>query len=188
MPDSFILPALGESVTEGTVTRWFKAVGDTVAIDEPLVEVSTDKVDTEIPSPFAGTLLSILVGVDQMAEIGSILAVIGTSVVEPVETPVVETPAVEPVGKPADGSPADRSSLSGSPEREGPAASLRAVGALGDFPANRPQAASASLTPLSETPAPPVVEPGARLGSETGFRQAQSPVAESGYVTPMVRK
>ncbi len=55
------LPALGESVTEGTVTRWLKDVGDTVAVDEPLVEVSTDKVDTEIPSPFAGTLTEILV-------------------------------------------------------------------------------------------------------------------------------
>ena len=52
-----MLPALGESVTEGTVTRWLKQVGDTVAVDEPLVEVSTDKVDTEIPSPVAGTLL-----------------------------------------------------------------------------------------------------------------------------------
>jgi len=51
-----LLPALGESVTEGTVTRWLKQVGDTVAVDEPLVEVSTDKVDTEIPSPFAGVL------------------------------------------------------------------------------------------------------------------------------------
>ncbi|MCF8537617.1 MAG: 2-oxo acid dehydrogenase subunit E2, partial [Candidatus Nanopelagicales bacterium] len=53
------MPALGESVTEGTVTRWLKAVGDTVAVDEPLLEVSTDKVDTEIPSPVAGVLLSI---------------------------------------------------------------------------------------------------------------------------------
>ena len=56
MSDSVQMPALGESVTEGTVTRWLKAVGDTVAVDEPLLEVSTDKVDTEIPSPFAGVL------------------------------------------------------------------------------------------------------------------------------------
>ena len=59
------LPALGESVTEGTVTRWLKNVGDTVAVDEPLVEVSTDKVDTEIPSPFAGTLQQIMVQEDE---------------------------------------------------------------------------------------------------------------------------
>ncbi|MGZ5402901.1 MAG: biotin/lipoyl-containing protein, partial [Aeromicrobium sp.] len=59
MATSVTLPALGESVTEGTVTRWLKAVGDTVAVDEPLLEISTDKVDTEIPSPIAGVLLEI---------------------------------------------------------------------------------------------------------------------------------
>ncbi len=65
------LPALGESVTEGTVTRWLKEVGEEVAEDEPLLEVSTDKVDTEIPSPAAGTLLEILVGEDETAEVGA---------------------------------------------------------------------------------------------------------------------
>ena len=63
------LPALGESVTEGTVSRWLKRVGDTVALDEPLVEVSTDKVDTEIPSPAAGVVLEILVPEDGTAQI-----------------------------------------------------------------------------------------------------------------------
>ncbi|BAS08535.1 dihydrolipoyllysine-residue acetyltransferase component of pyruvate dehydrogenase complex [Arthrobacter sp. Hiyo4] len=72
------LPALGESVTEGTVTRWLKAVGDTVAVDEPLLEVSTDKVDTEIPSPVAGTLQEIRVNEDETAEVGAVLAVIGS--------------------------------------------------------------------------------------------------------------
>ena len=72
------LPALGESVTEGTVTRWLKAVGDTVEVDEPLLEVSTDKVDTEIPSPVAGTLQEIRVNEDETAEVGSVLAVIGS--------------------------------------------------------------------------------------------------------------
>jgi pyruvate dehydrogenase E2 component (dihydrolipoamide acetyltransferase) len=71
------MPALGESVTEGTVTRWLKSVGDTVEVDEPLLEVSTDKVDTEIPSPFAGTLTEILVGEDETAEVGAQLALIG---------------------------------------------------------------------------------------------------------------
>src|SRR6478609_5893583 len=71
------LPALGESVTEGTVTRWLKQVGDTVAVDEPLLEVSTDKVDTEIPSPVAGTLLEIKAEEDDTVEVGAILAVIG---------------------------------------------------------------------------------------------------------------
>ena len=72
------MPALGESVTEGTVTRWLKAVGDEVAMDEPLLEVSTDKVDTEIPSPFAGTLQQILVQEDETVSVGTALAVIGS--------------------------------------------------------------------------------------------------------------
>ncbi len=69
------LPALGESVTEGTVTRWLKQVGDDVAVDEPLLEVSTDKVDTEIPSPVAGKLLEIKVAEDETVEVGAELAV-----------------------------------------------------------------------------------------------------------------
>ena len=72
-----VLPALGESVTEGTVTRWLKKVGDSVAIDEPLVEVSTDKVDTEIPSPVAGVLQQILVQEDETVAVGAVLAVVG---------------------------------------------------------------------------------------------------------------
>ena len=79
MSNSVEMPALGESVTEGTVTRWLKQVGDTVEVDEPLLEVSTDKVDTEIPSPFAGTLTEILVDEDETVEVGARLAVIGDS-------------------------------------------------------------------------------------------------------------
>ncbi|WP_421084598.1 2-oxoglutarate dehydrogenase, E2 component, dihydrolipoamide succinyltransferase [Rothia nasimurium] len=71
------LPALGESVTEGTITRWLKEVGEEVAVDEPLVEVSTDKVDTEVPSPVAGTLLEIRIQEDEDAEVGQVLAIIG---------------------------------------------------------------------------------------------------------------
>ncbi len=71
------MPELGESVTEGTVTRWLKQVGDTVELDEPLLEVSTDKVDTEIPSPVAGTLLSITVDEDETVQVGAELAVVG---------------------------------------------------------------------------------------------------------------
>ena len=72
-----MMPELGESVTEGTVTRWLKKVGDTVEVDEPLVEVSTDKVDTEIPSPVAGTLVSITAEEDDTVEVGGELAKIG---------------------------------------------------------------------------------------------------------------
>jgi 2-oxoglutarate dehydrogenase E2 component (dihydrolipoamide succinyltransferase) len=76
MTFSVTMPALGESVSEGTVTRWLKAEGDHVAMDEPLLEVSTDKVDTEIPSPVAGTLQKIVVGVDQTVAVGAELAII----------------------------------------------------------------------------------------------------------------
>ncbi|MEO5781213.1 MAG: biotin/lipoyl-containing protein, partial [Arthrobacter oryzae] len=84
------LPALGESVTEGTVTRWLKSVGDTVEVDEPLLEVSTDKVDTEIPSPVAGTLQEIRVNEDETAEVGSVLAIIGSGAAAPAAAPQQE--------------------------------------------------------------------------------------------------
>jgi len=92
MSDSVVLPALGESVTEGTVTRWLKKIGDTVAVDEPLVEVSTDKVDTEIPSPFAGVIEQILVQEDETVQVGAVLAIIGgggSSAPVATEAPVV---------------------------------------------------------------------------------------------------
>ena len=90
------MPALGESVTEGTVTRWLKNVGDSVAVDEALLEVSTDKVDTEIPSPVAGTLISIDVPVDSTVAVGARLAVIGGAGQNP--APVVPAPvAAAPV-------------------------------------------------------------------------------------------
>src|SRR6478609_248406 len=78
MATSVTLPALGESVTECTVTRWLKQPGDQVAVDEPLLDVSTDKVDTEIPSPVAGVLEQILVQEDETVEVGANLAVIGS--------------------------------------------------------------------------------------------------------------
>ncbi|HIY65083.1 MAG TPA: hypothetical protein H9830_02250, partial [Candidatus Agrococcus pullicola] len=71
------LPELGESVTEGTITRWLKQVGDTVEVDEPIVEISTDKVDTEIPSPVAGTLTEILADEDDEVEVGAVIARVG---------------------------------------------------------------------------------------------------------------
>ena len=77
MSTSVVLPALGESVTEGTVTRWLKKVGDTVEADEGLLEISTDKVDTEIPSPVGGVIEEILVQEDETVEVGAILAKIG---------------------------------------------------------------------------------------------------------------
>ena len=93
MSFSVTMPALGESVSEGTVTRWLKNEGDMVAVDEPLLEVSTDKVDTEIPSPVAGVLSKIVVGVDQTVAVGAELAVISTDASAPApSTPVVSEP------------------------------------------------------------------------------------------------
>ncbi len=93
-----VMPALGESVSEGTVTRWLKSVGDQVVADEPLLEVSTDKVDTEIPAPSSGTLLSIDVAVDSTVPVGARLATIGSGSAAPVTTPAPSVPApVAPV-------------------------------------------------------------------------------------------
>ena len=91
-----VLPELGESVTEGTVTRWLKSVGDDVEVDEPLLEISTDKVDTEIPSPFAGTLQQILVQEDETVAVGSPLAKIGSGSPAPAEAPSEESAPEEP--------------------------------------------------------------------------------------------
>ena len=120
MSFSVTMPALGESVSEGTVTRWLKNEGDVVAVDEPLLEVSTDKVDTEIPSPVAGVLSKIVVGVDQTVAVGAELAVISTDASAPapstpaapaapapvVETPVAHAPAPTPPPVAAPAAPA----------------------------------------------------------------------------------
>ncbi|NUS94978.1 MAG: pyruvate dehydrogenase complex dihydrolipoyllysine-residue acetyltransferase, partial [Nocardia sp.] len=90
MAFSVQMPALGESVTEGTVTRWLKQEGDTVEVDEPLLEVSTDKVDTEIPSPAAGVLTKIVAKEDDIVEVGGELGVIGDAGEAPAPAPAPE--------------------------------------------------------------------------------------------------
>jgi 2-oxoglutarate dehydrogenase E2 component (dihydrolipoamide succinyltransferase) len=119
MSFSVTMPALGESVSEGTVTRWLKNEGDMVAVDEPLLEVSTDKVDTEIPSPVAGVLSKIVVGVDQTVAVGAELAIISADASAPapsapapsapapvIETPVAPTPTPTPPPVAAPAAPA----------------------------------------------------------------------------------
>ncbi|MTA15521.1 MAG: dihydrolipoyllysine-residue succinyltransferase, partial [Actinobacteria bacterium] len=81
------LPQLGETVTEGTITRWFKKVGDQVAADEPLFEVSTDKVDTEVPSPISGTLTQILAQEGDTVPVGAVIAVVGAADAAPAPAP-----------------------------------------------------------------------------------------------------
>ncbi len=132
MPTSVSMPALGESVTEGTVTQWLKNVGDTVEVDEPLLEVSTDKVDTEIPSPVAGVLTKILVDEDETVEIGAEIAIIGgdgdgaddaapapeavqPEAAEPEPEPAAEEPAPAPAAEPEPAAPAAGSDGPGTP-------------------------------------------------------------------------
>ena len=134
MSTDVTLPALGESVTEGTVSRWLKQVGDTVEMDEPLVEISTDKVDTEIPSPAAGTVLEIRVHEDETAAVGAVLAVIGVADTAPsapaAPVAVPPAPAVPPPPAPEPASP-----VAAGLEPTGPAASAGAAGTEVKLPA-----------------------------------------------------
>ncbi|MFG1806501.1 2-oxoglutarate dehydrogenase, E2 component, dihydrolipoamide succinyltransferase [Streptomyces sp. NPDC049040] len=159
-----VLPALGESVTEGTVTRWLKAVGESVEADEPLLEVSTDKVDTEIPSPVAGTLLEILVEEDGTAEVGARLAVIGAAGAAPAAAPAPAAPA------PAPAAPAP------APAAPAPAAPAPA--------AEAPAPAPAAPAPAPAAPAPAPAAPAAPAQAAP----AAAPADEGAYVTPLVRK
>ncbi|MFF6954216.1 2-oxoglutarate dehydrogenase, E2 component, dihydrolipoamide succinyltransferase [Streptomyces iakyrus] len=162
-----VLPALGESVTEGTVTRWLKSVGDTVEADEPLLEVSTDKVDTEIPAPTSGTLLEIVVGEDETAEVGAKLAVIGEAGAAPAAAPAQEAPAApaqpEPTPAPAPAQPA--------PAPQAPSA-----------PAPQQQ-----VTPAPE-PAPAAPAPAPAPAQAPAAPAAAKPADDGAYVTPLVRK
>ncbi len=119
-----LMPELGESVTEGTVTRWLKKVGDAVQVDEPLVEVSTDKVDTEIPSPVAGTLISITAEEDVTVSVGGELARIGTGGTAAAPSPAPPTPAPQ-------SAPAPAPSPTGSARTRGDARACRTRAATG---------------------------------------------------------
>ena len=165
------LPALGESVTEGTVTRWLKNVGDTVAIDEPLVEVSTDKVDTEIPSPVAGTLTKIMVQEDETVSVGAVLAIIGEAEDATTESdtpvaPEAAAPAANPTPAPAAAAP-----VAADPPV---AAETPAPAAATPVAADTP--APAAATPVAaETPAPAAATP---VAAETPAPAAATPVAD----------
>ena len=122
MSESVKMPALGESVTEGTVSSWLKAVGDTVEADEPLLEVATDKVDTEVPSPASGVLLEIRVPEDETVEVGTVLAIIGdpseagASPAAPAEAPAAPEPAPAAAPAPAPAAPPAAAPSTGSTE------------------------------------------------------------------------
>ncbi|MGP5033765.1 2-oxoglutarate dehydrogenase, E2 component, dihydrolipoamide succinyltransferase [Brachybacterium sp. JB7] len=161
------MPALGESVTEGTVTRWLKAVGDTVEVDEPLLEVSTDKVDTEIPSPVAGTVLEIKVDEDEDAEVGSVLAVIGDSSAASAKSEKPSAPAPK-----AEEAPAKEEPKKDEPKKEAPQETPKAEAPKAEAPSAPEQ--------TSQEPSAPAAAPKA-ADSVTGAEA-------SGYVTPLVRK
>src|SRR5690625_3773572 len=136
MSEEVSMPALGESVTEGTVTQWLKQVGDTVEVDEPLLEVSTDKVDTEIPSPVAGTVQEIRVQEDETVEVGTVLAVVGSGEAAPAasEEPAQqaeEAPAPAPAEEAPAQEPAPAAEESSSQEAQPAAASGSAAPAGG---------------------------------------------------------
>ncbi|MDX8029475.1 2-oxoglutarate dehydrogenase, E2 component, dihydrolipoamide succinyltransferase [Lentzea sp. BCCO 10_0856] len=153
------MPALGESVTEGTVTRWLKQVGDSVEVDEPLLEVSTDKVDTEIPSPVAGTLLEISAGEDETVEVGGKLAVIGSG------SPAQSAPAPETKPEPQQAAP-QQSAPAPAPQQPAPQQSAPA-----QQPAPAQQAAPAAAPSSSDDAnGTPYVTPLVRkLASENGI-------------------
>ncbi len=165
-----VLPALGESVTEGTVTRWLKKVGDTVAVDEPLVEVSTDKVDTEIPSPVAGVVQQILVQEDETIEVGAVLAIVG----EGAAPEVAPAAPAEPVAS-APAAPEVPAAAPTPPAPPAPVAAAPATPPAPPAPVAAPPAPPAPVAPPA--PAAPVA-PAAPAASES----------DPNYVTPIVRK
>jgi len=189
------LPALGESVTEGTVTRWLKQVGDTVAVDEPLVEISTDKVDTEIPSPIAGIIEAILVAEDDTVEVGAPLVRIGDGTGAAIAPAASAPPAEAPVAE----APTAPAPVVGAPVVEAPAAPPIAAPTAPLTPPAAPMAAPVAVPVVAPAapPVPPVAAPAPP--APPAVAQAPAPArsvpqpSPSGtrslpYVTPIVRK
>ena len=189
------MPALGESVTEGTVTRWLKSVGDEVTADEPLLEVSTDKVDTEIPAPVSGTLLSISVNEDETVEVGAELAVIGSGSAgggAQAQAPAPSAPAQqEPQSQEAPRQPsppaqatqptpqADPTPQRAQPSSEAPGADYGSGGVLpSTSPTDAPSPAQAVAPQAPAAPKTPAPAPTGDGGGDGGGQ----------YVTPLVRR
>jgi len=203
MSESVSLPALGESVTEGTVTRWLKNVGDRVEVDEPLLEVSTDKVDTEIPSPVAGVIEKILVQEDETVEVGTALVEIGDGSgqgsSDEGSAPEAEAPASEPAPAEEAPAPVEEQPVPEAPSTEQPADEA-ATAPAEDAPeaedekgnaygaAAQPAAPSAPSAP-TEAPAP--VSAASSSPAASAPAESSAPAGDgsnSGYVTPLVRR
>ncbi|GAB7302294.1 hypothetical protein MAFF212519_01420 [Clavibacter michiganensis] len=187
MSESVNLPALGESVTEGTVTRWLKNVGDHVEVDEPLLEVSTDKVDTEIPSPVAGVIEEILVQEDETVEVGAVLVRIGDGsgggdapAEEPAAAAEPETATEEPAEDTViPSTEADDDAEAPAPVEPEPAPAAEAETPA---PATPPAPAPAAPAPVAAAPAPAPAAP------TPAAAPAPAASGNAGYVTPLVRK
>ncbi|TIH39857.1 2-oxoglutarate dehydrogenase, E2 component, dihydrolipoamide succinyltransferase [Subtercola vilae] len=195
MSESVNLPALGESVTEGTVTRWLKNVGDRVEVDEPLLEVSTDKVDTEIPSPISGIIEQILVQEDETVEVGTPLVTIGDG--SGAAAPEAAAPAAE--AAPAEvvpDAPVQVTSDAPAPDAPADAAEVPSTDAPTEAAAPAPAApepapAAAVPAPAAAAPAPAVAAPAAAPAAPAAAPAVAAPAASNsnaGYVTPLVRK
>jgi pyruvate dehydrogenase E2 component (dihydrolipoamide acetyltransferase) len=183
------LPALGESVTEGTVTQWLKQVGDDVSVDEPLLEVSTDKVDTEIPSPVAGTLLEIKVDTDETVEVGTVLALIGSGSPKSAKSPETD----EGSGATDDKAAAESAEAESSDPEEPETSETEAQES--ESPDERSADSSADSAPAVGAKLPPEQAQATegKPRSESGQARptaAPSPVGDGApaYVTPLVRK
>ena len=165
------LPQLGETVTEGTITRWFKKVGDTVAADEPLFEVSTDKVDTEVPSPVAGTVTEIRVNEGDTVPVGTVIAVVGAANAATAPAPVAPAPVAKPAPAPA-------------PVAQ-PAPVPAPVAQPAPAPAPAPVAQPAPAPVAQPAPAP-AARPAAAVATAT--RTAIAPNVSNKLLSPVVRR
>jgi 2-oxoglutarate dehydrogenase E2 component (dihydrolipoamide succinyltransferase) len=202
MSESVNLPALGESVTEGTVTRWLKNVGDRVEVDEPLLEVSTDKVDTEIPSPIAGVVEEILVQEDETVEVGTALVKIG-------DGSGSDSGSSDDQGADQDAAAAEESEPETAPsteqgeEQKAPEPQQAEPAPGGQTQPAAPQAPSAPPVPQAAPVPPPAAVPAAvpapaaapapapAAAGSTASASVPNPnqdASASGYVTPLVRK
>src|SRR5829696_6859174 len=177
------LPQLGETVTEGTITQWFKQVGDSVAADEPLFEVSTDKVDTEVPSPVAGTLTEIRVPEGETVDVGTIIAVVGDGdgapaaepAPEAAESPAPEAEAAEQLPEPEQGGGTE------APAVEEPASEPAAAATETPVPATEP-------APADEAAAAPSADAAPAPSSDGAPAQSPSSNAKGILLSPVVRR
>ena len=185
--ETITMPALGESVTEGTITRWLKSEGDEVAVDEPLLEVSTDKVDTEVPSPVAGTLTKILVQEDETVPVGAELAIVGGEAggskqapkqddAAPKDEQKSEETSEEPAAKEKSGDLQDKATAAAENKQESPEPEA-APGKEGEKQEQEQDAAQQQEQAPKEDKKP-----------ESTDAKPASTAGEAGYVTPLVRK